>query len=212
MSDCMTLKSRTVGEWLERTQAVVAYIKYCSGIFLEGLRRTMKPSLRLAGLKAEIWNQDFLKRQQDSQPFDPKLSVMNVQIKVTDPDITYIGCYVLNRKSNFGDVKYNFVQTSHTVKTALNWYKPLISVGLPVPNFIKSVKNSEVWKCGQTCWLIPHYLCILYMNQILLSVTQIAQDSYSTHARPRFEHRPVYMDLHCTQQHCDQLLPSSAFM
>jgi len=50
----MTLKSRTVGEWLERTQAVVAYIKYCSGIFLEGLRRTMKPSLRLAGLKAEI--------------------------------------------------------------------------------------------------------------------------------------------------------------
>lgn len=69
MSDCMTLNSRIVGEWLQRTQAVVAYLKYYSGIFLEGLGKTMKPSLRLAGLKAEIWNQDFLKRQQDSQTF-----------------------------------------------------------------------------------------------------------------------------------------------
>jgi hypothetical protein len=33
----MTLKSRTVGEWLERTQEVVAYIKYSSGIFWRDL-------------------------------------------------------------------------------------------------------------------------------------------------------------------------------
>jgi hypothetical protein len=71
MSDCMTLNSRIVGEWLgKNAEAVIAYLKYYSGILLEGLRKTMKPSLKLTGLKTEIWNQDFLKRQQDSQPFD----------------------------------------------------------------------------------------------------------------------------------------------
>jgi hypothetical protein len=38
----------------KNAQVVITYLKYYSGIFLEGLRKTMKPSLRLAGLKAEI--------------------------------------------------------------------------------------------------------------------------------------------------------------
>jgi len=72
--------------------------------------------------------------------FCPKLSVMNVPIKVTDPDETYIWCNILDKKRNFWDVKHNFIHPSHTVRTALDWYTPPVSVGLPVPNFIKSVK------------------------------------------------------------------------
>jgi hypothetical protein len=74
----------------KNTQIVVAYLKYQPGIFLEGLGENHEALTKVSWSQGRDLKPGFPEQTAGQPSFRPKLSVMNVQIKVTDPDITYI--------------------------------------------------------------------------------------------------------------------------